>query len=129
MPTPLTGYLLVAIGGAAGALLRHALGLFAGSGYLFPWATLGINIAGSLAIGLAWGAWSEALWFQNWGRLLIVVGLLGGFTTFSAFSYETLMLIQNGRWLASVGYVLASVIVCLGATALGYRVGSGFAGG
>ena len=120
--------LFVALGGALGAVTRYWVGLLSlnlatqSSGTVFPWATLSINIAGSFAIGLLWNLFAEASWFQEWGRALIVVGLLGGFTTFSAFSLETLMLFDNNKWQAAI-YVLASVSGCLGAVAIGYWIG------
>jgi len=115
--------LAVALGGAGGALLRYGLSALIGMHHLFPWATLAINIAGSFAIGLFWGAFGTAEWFQQWGRLFLVVGVLGGFTTFSAFSLETLNLLQNGRVNAAGAYVLVSVTACLTSVWLGERAG------
>ena len=122
-------FLFVAIGGALGAVLRYSMGLLTlnltaqSAGTVFPWATLSINIAGSFVIGLLWNLFADANWFQEWGRALLVVGLLGGFTTFSAFSLETLTLFDSNKWHA-VAYVLASVGGCLGAVAIGYWIGS-----
>lgn len=116
--------LAVALGGAGGALLRYGLSALIGMHHLFPWATLAINIAGSFAIGLIWGAYGAADWFQQWGRLFLVVGLLGGFTTFSAFSLETLNLLQASRYVLAVSYVVASVGACLLAVVLGERAGT-----
>jgi len=113
----------VALGGAAGAVLRMLIAATIGAHHVFPWATLTINIAGSFAIGLLWGAYGQAEWFQQWGRMLLVVGLLGGFTTFSAFSLETMNLVQGSRMLLGAGYVSASIIGCLIAVFVGERVG------
>ncbi|MEM7080343.1 MAG: fluoride efflux transporter CrcB [Pseudomonadota bacterium] len=124
----MTTLLLVAIGGAGGALMRFGLGLLA-SNLLFPWGTLIINIAGCLAIGLCWSAFAHTEWFAAWGRALIVVGLLGGFTTFSAFSLETLQLVQNARLAAAASYVVASVLLCLLATFIGLRLGGSLGSG
>jgi len=115
--------LIVATGGALGAVLRYMLSALIGAHLLFPWATLAINIAGSFAIGIVWGGFGHAEWFQQWGRLLLVIGVLGGFTTFSAFSLETLMLMQGGRWIAGTAYVSASVIGCLLSVFVGERLG------
>ena len=113
----------VAAGGAIGAVLRLLMSTVIGAHHLFPWATLAINIAGSFAIGLLWGGYGHTEWFQSWGRMLLVVGLLGGFTTFSAFSLETLTLLHSGRWLAGFAYVFASVCGCLLAVLVGERAG------
>ena len=104
--------LLVMIGGAAGAGLRYEAGRLAlarfGSG--FPWGTLGVNLLGSFAIGIlaallmADGAADRPLW------LLLSVGLLGGFTTFSAFSLELVAMVERGQPLAAASYAAASVL-------------------
>ncbi len=117
-------WLLVAAGGALGAMARWSLGILFASGGEFPWATLSINIAGSLAIGLVWGAWSDAAWFVSWGRALLVSGLLGGFTTYSAFSLETVNLLTSARTGTAFAYVAATVTGCLAAAWLGQRLTS-----
>ncbi len=113
----------VASGGALGAVLRYLVSLWVGVQQVFPWATLTINIAGSFAIGMLWGWFAQAEWFQHWGRLLLVVGVLGGFTTFSAFSLESLTLLENGQTTSALTYVLASVVGCLLAVFLGFKGG------
>ncbi|MCY3641708.1 MAG: fluoride efflux transporter CrcB [Gammaproteobacteria bacterium] len=122
----MSGVAAVALGGALGAVARYLVSVtFSSAPGLsadFPWATLTINLTGSLGIGLAWGSWSHLPWFQDWGRVFLVVGVLGGFTTFSAFSMESLMLINAGRWSAAIGYAMASVVGCLLAAWLGQRV-------
>jgi CrcB protein len=111
-----------ALGGSAGALLRLLISSwFASPEPRFPWATLFINIAGSLGIGLLWGLGQQQPWFEQWGRYLLVTGFLGGFTTFSAFSFETMALVDGGRYLAALVYVLASVTVCIIAAWAGLR--------
>ena len=112
--TSLTAVLLVATGGAAGSVLRYlvsvlAIGAF-GTG--FPWGTLAVNVIGSAAIGLLGG-----LGVEGGLRLLLVTGLLGGFTTFSAFSLETGLLWQR-HWSLAVLYVAASLALGLAAFAL-----------
>ena len=119
---PLAATGLVALGGAAGAVLRYQTGR-ALTGLLgpatvasFPWATLVVNIVGSLAMGLlaGWLARHGAA-SETW-RLLIGVGLLGGFTTFSAFSLEMMLLIERGQATTAFAYALISVLA--GVTAL-----------
>lgn len=118
--------LWVAAGGACGAVLRYCVQALT-SGAEFPWGTLAVNIAGCLAIGLAIGAFAGATWFEDVGRPLLVAGVLGGFTTFSAFSIDTVLLWEQGRVVSSVGYVVSSVACCLLAAALGYRIAGGVA--
>ena len=114
--------LLVAVGGAVGAALRHvantlSLRLF---GADFPWGTLFVNIAGSLAIGLLIG-WlaRRAGGSPNEIRLFLATGVLGGFTTFSAFSLDFAMLWERGAIVGAAAYVLASVLVSLAAVFVG----------
>lgn len=116
-------FVLVALGGGAGAVLRFAIGLALNPG-LFPWATLTVNIAGAALIGLIWGIAEDADWFAQWGRALLVVGLLGGFTTFSAFSMETMSMLDSGRWVNALSYAVTSVAGCVIATWLAYKAAS-----
>jgi fluoride exporter len=103
--------LLVMLGGAIGAGLRHLVGVatLGRMGPGFPWGTLAVNLAGGLMIGLLAG------WFARAGanepmRLFLAVGILGGFTTFSAFSLETFLMIEGGQIGLAAAYVAASVI-------------------
>jgi len=113
--------LLVAAGGAIGAVARYGVGLGAARwlGLAFPWGTLAVNIVGGLAMGLLaarTGPDQEAL------RLALGVGVLGGFTTFSAFSLETVKLMEHQPGLAAL-YVIASVVLSVGACWLGLNIG------
>ncbi|MBI1249872.1 MAG: fluoride efflux transporter CrcB [Alphaproteobacteria bacterium] len=116
MPT----VLLVALGGAAGAVLRWAAGLAVmqagGQGW---WATLGVNAAGGLAMGLFAGFVHDPL--SPW-RALVAVGLLGGFTTFSSFSLETMGMLQRQEFALALAYMIGSVIVSVGACGLGLMI-------
>ena len=127
--SPLTASLNVAIGGGIGAVLRyqlgrgmtHWLGPQVVSG--FPWATLAANVIGSLAMGLLAG------WLARHGeagggqlRLLLGVGLLGGFTTFSAFSLELMLLVERGQTATAVTYAGVSVLAGLVALYVGLIV-------
>ncbi len=109
----MTGVVYVALGGAAGSVLRYLLSL-AIPAAAFPWPTLAVNLLGSAAIGVAAG-----LGLQGEARLLVVTGFLGGFTTFSAFSLETATLAERSPALAAL-YVLSSVGLGLAAFALAY---------
>ena len=116
-------FLMVFISGGCGSLLRYAIGIMLPSSF-FPWTTLGINVAGSFAIGLVGGlgarfGWSESVHFA------LTVGLCGGFTTFSTFSKEALSLAAAGRWGACSLYVLGSVILGLAAAAAGFACSRG----
>jgi CrcB protein len=103
--------LLVMLGGAIGAGARHLVGVFtlARLGPGFPWGTLTVNLAGGLAIGLLAG-WLARSGGSESLRLFAAVGVLGGFTTFSAFSLETFLMIERGQIGAAAFYVAASVI-------------------
>lgn len=115
---------LVAAGGAIGSALRYEYGrlsvrLF---GVGWPYGTLGVNIIGGLVMGLFAG-WLAARAQGGEGmRLFIAVGMLGGFTTFSSFSLETMLMIERGEWLSASGYALASVLASVGALALGLGI-------
>lgn len=117
----LRNFLLVGLGGAAGSMLRFAAGLLIGSKN-FPWSTLLINIIGSLIIGIimAYSARNE-IFSANW-KLFLATGICGGFTTFSAFSYENLQLIQEGKLHLFVGYLLSSIIFGMAAVWIGYTI-------
>lgn len=119
-PSFLAASLTVALGGGMGAWLRYATGLAWSraigpvAATAFPWATLTVNIVGSLAMGLLAG------WLARYGshgegwRLLLGVGVLGGFTTFSAFSLELALLIQRGTPGIAFAYAAISVLASLG---------------
>jgi CrcB protein len=114
-------YLLLALGGALGTVARYFIGTHVAVGHEFPWATLLINVSGSFAIGLAANLVAEGRWHASPdGRIFFMTGICGGFTTFSAFSLQTLVLAQKGEWLRAGGYVASSVVVCLLAVWLGY---------
>lgn len=111
-------WLLVGAGGAVGATLRYGVGLAAVRlGVSFPWGTLIVNILGGLAMGLL-AARTEDLNL----RLLLGVGVLGGFTTFSAFSLESVRLMQSAPHLAAL-YVASSLVLSIGACWLGLVLG------
>jgi fluoride exporter len=118
------GFVIVFIGGGIGAAIRHGVNLIAfqlfGSG--FPAGTLFINVAGSLAMGLI------AEYFalkgglpQHW-RLFLTTGILGGFTTFSAFSLDAALLYERGELGSAAIYVIASVVLAIGGLFAGLAI-------
>jgi len=111
----------IAIGGAFGAVARFSLGEWIGDalGTDFPWGILLINVGGSLAIGILFVLLVEQEHLSPIYRSALMVGFLGAFTTFSTFSLQTLALIETGRFLEALTYVLASFVLSLGAVALG----------
>jgi fluoride exporter len=112
----------VGLGAACGGLLRWGTGLWLNARWAgFPLGTLAVNCAGGVLIGVAL-AWFERRPDELW-RALWVTGVLGGLTTFSAFSAESLLLLQRGQWALAAGHTLAHVLGALGCAALGYRSG------
>jgi fluoride exporter len=121
-----SAYVWVALGGALGSLLRVLSSEFmARRGTVFPWGTLAVNVVGSLAIGvfaaaaLPGGRLADSASAQRF----LMAGVCGGFTTFSAFSLQTLELARSGQWLAASANILSSVALCLLAVWLGYKLG------
>ena len=108
---------LVMLGGAVGAGLRHLVGRAALSlaGPAWPWGTLTVNLAGGLAMGLLAGTLARTGGSEN-VRLLLGVGVLGGFTTFSSFSLDTVRLMESGQVPLALGYTSISVVGGLLAT-------------
>jgi CrcB protein len=119
---------LVAIGGAVGSSLRHLVNLaalrFVGQG--FPWSTLTINIVGSFAIGAFMELLVRRLGVSNEVRLFIATGVLGGFTTFSAFSLDFALLWERGASIPALAYLLASVIGAIVALFMGLWLARSF---
>ena len=103
--------LLVALGGAIGSALRYLVGLAAGwlFGTGFPWGTLAVNIAGSLAMGLVIGLAASKFQLTNELRVFIATGVLGGFTTFSAFSLDFALLFERRDYGLAGLYLAGSV--------------------
>lgn len=107
---------LIALGGAAGSVLRYLMVSAIGA----PLGTAAVNVLGSLAIGVLF----VLLGREGW-QFFLLTGLLGGFTTFSAFSLDTLKLIEAGQPLQAAAYVLGSVVLSLIAVALGVALARG----
>lgn len=117
----ITTMISVALGGALGAVLRYLVGL----AVAFPLGTLTVNVAGSFAIGVVWIVLSAK--GMQAALPFVMTGLLGGFTTFSAFSLDTMRLVESGRIVAAGGYVSASVVLSIGACAAGLWLARGMA--
>jgi fluoride exporter len=125
--------ILVAAGGSLGAVARYGVGAAAqrlAPGAAWPWPTFSVNLVGGLAMGLlvGWLAQRGGAHAETW-RLLIGVGLLGGFTTFSAFSLEIALMIERRQTGLALGYALASVIVAVVALFVGLWIMRRMAGG
>lgn len=120
----LNAFLFVGIGGFAGAVARYALGgwlLHHTAQQRFPWSTFAVNVVGCLAIGVLAGLAERHSMFGPGMRLFLFTGLLGGFTTFSAFGLEALFLLRRGEPWVAAAYVAGSVLLGLAAVWIGLR--------
>jgi fluoride exporter len=121
-------YAAVMIGGAMGSALRYAMSTWisAATQSTFPWGTLVVNVLGSLVIGLFTGLTGPdgPLLISPVGRAFVTIGILGGFTTFSSFSLQTMLLLQDGQWVSAAGNILSSVVLCLVAAGGGIALAS-----
>lgn len=113
--------LFVGLGGGLGSILRYLTTTFIQkyAQTLFPLATFFVNIAGCFLVGILWGLFEKYALLNNELRLLLVVGFCGGYTTFSAFSAESLALFESGNYLILCGYIVASIVMGLSAVWLG----------
>jgi fluoride exporter len=116
-----TELLWVGLGGGAGAITRYALGLWIiqRAGLAFPYHTFVINLTGSFLIGLILVVLTDRLMADPAWRLLLVVGFLGGYTTFSSYTFEALQLLEHGEHLRAAAYLLGSNALGLLAAYLG----------
>ena len=116
------GFLIVFIGGGIGAALRHGVNLLTPRllGTAFPYATMFENVSGSLVMGLLAGyfAFKSGETAQSW-RLFLTTGILGGYTTFSTYSLDSLLLYERGELGLTALYVLGSVLLSLGGVVAG----------
>lgn len=122
----LTKLAIVAAGGAIGSALRYLLAYLGQrpAGEDFPLGILIVNVLGCLGIGLAWGAWEawDGTAYRREFKLLVIVGLLGGFTTFSTFAWDAIRLLEDGRWGRAGLYVVLTNLLGLLAAWGGYSV-------
>jgi CrcB protein len=124
-------YLVIGLGGALGSMLRFALAgaidaRVVKAGQIFPWGTIVVNITGCFIIGFiaSISAPEGRVFLSPLTRQFIMIGILGGYTTFSSFSLQTLALAQDAQWLGAAANVLLSVVLCL----VGVWLGAALAG-
>ena len=118
------GFLIVFLGGGIGAASRHGINLLAARmlGTGFPYGTILINVVGSLAMGLIAEFFALKGGLPQHWRLFLTTGILGGFTTFSAFSLEAALLYERGELVGAATYVVASVVLAIGALFAGLAI-------
>ncbi|MCA0444900.1 MAG: fluoride efflux transporter CrcB [Bacteroidetes bacterium] len=121
-------YVLIFVGGGLGAVSRFAMasGMARLLGPTFPYGTLTVNVVGSFLIGLILTLLETKLTVFPYWRHLAVIGFLGGFTTFSSFSWETLALFRDGEFFLAAGNILLSVVLCLVFVWFGHLLGKLF---
>lgn len=113
--------LLIALGGAAGSVARALAAQAIPAGRL-PWATIAVNIAGSVLIGVLMARFAGGVTDSTRAHAFWVVGVCGGFTTFSTFSWQTFEHLLKGHWAAAIMNILLSLALCLAGTWLGWRL-------
>jgi len=120
--------ILVFVGGGIGATFRYGLqgAVYKAVGTQFPYGTLLVNVLGSFAIGLLMAVFEERFAVNPGLRLFLTIGMLGGFTTFSSFSYETVSMLREGNYFAGTANVVYTTLNCLGATWVGGVIGKLF---
>ena len=120
-------YLWIAFGGALGSVARFWLSevIASRAGENFPWGTIIVNVSGSFLIGVfAAMSGTQGHWLANSSaRQFLMIGVCGGYTTFSSFSLQTLALTQKGEWLSAGANIVLSVVLCLIGVWLGYLLG------
>ena len=117
----ISNILIVGTGSFLGGAARYAISLVMKNlSKGFPWATLAANLLGCLLIGILWGCFSRSSNDSNNWALFMIVGFCGGFTTFSTFSKEALMMLQAGNFWNFAGYITMSVIAGIALVALGF---------
>lgn len=119
--------LWIALGGAIGAVLRYLTGMGVNAllPFDFPNGTLVVNVLGCFAIGALFATLSTSELFSPFFRPFLIIGVLGGFTTFSSYGMEALILVQKQEHLKALGYVLLSNVLGLGAALAGFRIFNG----
>lgn len=117
----------IGLGSALGGMARYGVSGWVAqrAGEVFPWGTLVVNASGSFIIGLVFvlGGTEGRMRLDPQWRDFLMLGILGGYTTFSSFSLQTLNLARSGEWVWAAGYIALSLIACLGAVLLGFWAG------
>jgi CrcB protein len=118
-------FILICLGGAVGTGARYLLGglVTRALGPDFPYGTLLINVLGSFLIGVIQQVGLSTLLIPDTWRLVLAIGVLGGFTTYSSFSYETLRLVEAGSWVGATANIVLTTMLCLVGCALGLSLG------
>jgi fluoride exporter len=121
----MTRFIWICFGGAVGTGARYLLGGFVArvAGPEFPYGTLLINVLGSFLIGVVQQVGLSTLMIPDTLRLVLAVGVMGGFTTYSSFSYETVKLVETGSWGAAGAYVVFTTTLCLVGCVMGLSLG------
>ncbi|HXA96120.1 MAG TPA: fluoride efflux transporter CrcB [Candidatus Dormibacteraeota bacterium] len=121
----MTRFIWICFGGAVGTGARYLLGGFVArvAGPDFPYGTLLINVLGSFLIGVVQQVGLSTLMIPDTVRLVLAVGVMGGFTTYSSFSYETVKLVETGSWSAAGAYVVLTTTLCLVGCVMGLSLG------
>ena len=115
------GFLMVGLGGAIGAMCRHFISVIWKTNG-FPFTTLMINIIGSLFIGIVLAVSEKNNLISDHLKLFLATGICGGFTTFSTFSAENVLLLKAGNYLVAAAYIASSVLACILATFAGFKL-------
>ena len=121
----MTNTIIVFLGGGIGASARYLLStiISRATNSSFPYGTFVVNIVGCLLIGLFMSMFEERFLINPSLRIFLTIGILGGFTTFSSFSYETITLLHEAQFFYAGLNILISVVTCLGATYIGMTIG------
>ena len=124
-------FLWICFGGALGTGVRYLVSgwVFQALGSAFPYGTLAVNLFGSFLLGATMHLGLHSEWMSPTARLAVTTGALGGFTTYSTFSYETARLLQEGAWFFAGLNVAVTVLACLAASFLGFAAGRWLSGG
>lgn len=117
--------LVIGLGGFVGANLRYWVAGWIAErlGQTFPWGTLLINLSGSLLLGLFIGWSTQQITLDPRIRMLIAIGFLGAYTTFSTYANESILLLESGDWLGTIGNILGTNLVCLFGAIIGLALG------